>query len=173
MASSSDGMNQVTATRGIFGLYLTLRYYREMRKNVKEEDWREAIYDTAWFGIAVAPVVAPNLVFGAGFPYVAGAALGVGTTYVVAEQLGYDTEPLTELLFDTDVRDMPKKYVEVVGPAVAETINDVFEQTGSQLAAEWDYLENKAEQGYSWGERKLEEALAWGRRGLPSLTYSF
>jgi len=166
-------MTKVIATRGMFGLYLTMRYYREMQRNMSEENWRAAVYDTTWYGIAISPVVAPNLVFGATYPYAVGAAIGVGGTYIVADQLGYDTEPLTELVFDTDVRDIPMKYIEVVGPAIAETITGVFEETESQLASEWSYLKNKANQGYGWGERKLEESLAWARRGLPSIEYSF
>jgi hypothetical protein len=165
-------LKNVAATRGIFGIYLTIRYFREMQDNVSEENWREAVSDTAWYGIAVSPVVAPNFVFGTLSPYAIGAAVGVGTTYLVLDQLGWESESFTELVFDTDVRDIPGKYIEVVGPAVLGKINEVFEESENQLQEEWNYLKDKAAQGASYGKTKLDEVLDWSLRGLPSIEYS-
>ena len=143
-----------------------------MQDNVSEENWREAVSDTAWYGIAVTPVVAPNLVFGSLAPYAIGAAVGVCATYVVLDQLGMESESFTDLVFDTDVRDIPQKYIEVVGPAVLGKINEVFEETENQLLDEWNYLKDKASQGASYGKTKLDEGLDWSLRGLPSIEFS-
>ena len=172
----------MAVTRGIFGLYLTVRYWREMQDNVSEGDWREAVADTAWYGIAVSPVVAPNLVFGSLSNYAIGTAIGVGATYVVLDQLGWESESFTELVFDTDVRDIPKKYIEVVGPAVLGQINELFEESENQLVDEWNYLKEQTTQGiasgiefgkatYNYGEKKVDQGLAWAMRGLPSIKY--
>jgi hypothetical protein len=165
-------LNKVAASRGIFGIYLTIRYFREMQDNVSEGDWREAVSDTAWYGIAVSPVVAPNFVFGNLSNVAIGTAVGVGATYFVLDQLGWESESFTELVFDTDVRDIPKKYVEVVGPAVLEKINEVFKESENQLQEEWNYLKDKAAQGANYGKSKLDEVLDWSLRGLPSIEYS-
>ena len=153
-----------------------------MQDNLSEGDWREAVSDTAWYGIAVSPVVAPNLVFGSLSNVAIGAAVGVGATYVVLDQLGWESESFTELVFDTDVREIPKKYIEVVGPAVLNEIAEVFEESENQLIDEWNYLKEQTTQGiasgielaketYNYGEKKVNQLLEWGMRGLPSIKY--
>jgi hypothetical protein len=156
-------MSGAAQTRFTVGSYLTIRYLREMKQNYKAGDWREAFSDTAWYAIAIAPIASPT-VWGAAHPYVVGTALGIGATYVVADQLGYDTEPFTELVFDTDVRDIPKKYIEVVGPAVLGKITEVYEETEKQLLQEWESLKD-------YTETKKDEFIDWTMRGLPSIPY--
>jgi len=156
-------MSGAAQTRFTVGSYLTIRYLREMKQNWKDRDWREAISDTAWYGIAIAPVASPTL-WGAAHPYAVGTAIGIGATYVVADQLGYDTESFTELVFDTDVRDIPGKYIEVVGPAVLGKITEVYEETEKQLLQEWETLKD-------YTETKKDEFIDWTMRGLPSIPY--
>ena len=101
---------------------------------------------------------------------------------MVLDQLGWESESFTELVFDTDVREIPKKYIEVVGPAVLNEITEVFEETETQLIEEWNYLKEQTKQGiasgiefgkatYNYGEKKVKEGLAWAMRGLPSIKY--
>jgi len=94
-----------------------------MQENYRKGDWAEATKDTAFFAVKVAPVVAPNLVFGALAPYWIGAAVGVGVTIAIVEITGLGTtEDVLDLVLDP--WNAPKKYVEVVGPALKEKVTE-------------------------------------------------
>lgn len=164
-------MSKVVAARGLTAVGITAKYLYEMNENYDNGDWLEAGQDTAFYALAIAPVVAPNLFFGAMAPYAIGTAIGLTATYVIADQLGLDTEPLTELILGEDVVDIPVKYIEVVGPPILEEINYVFEETEDQLMNEVEWVGNKINEGvefgqflYNVGEEKTKQALEIGVR---------
>jgi len=161
-------MSKVVVARGLTATGITAKYLYEMNQNYENGDWLEAGKDTAFYGLAVAPVVAPNLFFGATYPYLAGIAVGLAGAYVVSDQLGLDTKPLTELILGEDLTDIPLKYIEVVAPVVIEEINNIFEESENQLLDEVEWIGNKISDGvefgqflYNVGEDKTTQALEW------------
>jgi len=96
-----------------------------MKDNYREGDWAEAGKDTAFFAVALLPVVAPSFFFGyVAFPVLTGVAIGVGVTIVIVEVTGIGTaEEVLDLVL-TNPADIPEKWVEVVAPAVREEITE-------------------------------------------------
>jgi len=117
------GVTKVGVARGITAAYLVLQYRKEMQENYDDGDWVEAARDTAFFSVAILPVVAPTFFFGqVAFPVLMGAAIGVGVTMAIVEVTGIGTaEEVLDLVLDPP---SPKEWIEVVGPAVREEITD-------------------------------------------------
>jgi len=117
-------VTKVGVARGITAGYLLLRYQREMEENYQKGDWAEAAKDTAWFAVAVAPVVAPNFFFGTLAPYWIGAAAGVFATGLIVEATGIgEWETVRDFVLQ-DPRDMPRDYFETVVPAIQSEITE-------------------------------------------------
>jgi len=107
-------VTKVGAARGITAAYLLLRYKSEMEENYRKGDWAEAAKDTAFFAVAVTPVVAPNFFFGTLAPVWIGAAVGVGATMAIVELTGIGTyEDVLDLVVDPPT---PKEWYNVVAP---------------------------------------------------------
>jgi len=128
-------VTKVGVARGITATYLVLQYHKEMKDNYREGDWLEAAKDTAFFSVAMLPVVAPTFFFGTvAFPVLTGAAIGVAATIIIVEVTGIGTaEEVLDLVL-TDPRDIPGKWIEVVGPAIREEITEpVIEYVTEEL----------------------------------------
>jgi len=115
-------VTKVTIARGVTGAYLLLRYHKEMQENYRKGDWAEAAKDTAFFAVAITPVVAPNFFFGTLAPVWIGAAVGVGVTIAIVEFTGIGTaEEVIDLVLDPP---SPKEWIDVVGPAIVSEVTD-------------------------------------------------
>jgi len=116
-------VTKVGVARGITAAYLVLQYRKEMQENYRKGDWVEAAKDTAFFSVAILPVVAPSFFFGSvAFPVLTGVAIGVGVTMVIVEVTGIGTaEEVLDLVLDPP---SPKEWYEVVAPAVREEITE-------------------------------------------------
>jgi len=126
-------VTKVAVARALTATYLVLKYQKEMKDNYRKGDWAEAGKDTAFFAVTMLPVVAPNFFFGTvAFPVLTGAAIGVAATIVIVEATGIGTaEEVLDLLLDPP---SPKKWVEVVGPAIREEITEpVIEYVTEEL----------------------------------------
>jgi hypothetical protein len=114
---------KVKIARGLVGVYLTAQYYKEMQENYRKGDWLEAAKDTAFFSVAMAPVVAPNFFFGSvAFPVTVGIGTGLIATAVILEVTGIgEWEDVVEFALDPPT---PAEWAEVVGPAIVSEVTD-------------------------------------------------
>jgi len=113
---------KATAARWITAGWLTYNYVKEMEDNYQEGDWLEAAKDTAWYAVTAGPLMAPELVWGLAYPYVAGYALGVVVTATIAEATGIgEFEEVIELGANPP---NPIEWAEVVGPAIQSEITE-------------------------------------------------
>lgn len=112
--------------RWLIGGYLTARYIKEMKENYDNEDWLEASKDTAFFAVAITPVLAPRFFFGTVmFPVTVGVAAGVATTAVIVEATGIGTwQEVVELALDPP---SPKEWYRVVAPEVKREVSETIE----------------------------------------------
>ena len=89
-----------------------------MQENYRKGDWAEAAKDTAFFAVAVTPVVAPNFFFGTLAPYWIGIGAGVVATGIIVEATGIgEWEEVRDFVLQ-DPRDMPRDYFETVAPVI-------------------------------------------------------
>jgi len=113
-------VTKVGVARALAATYLVLDYRKEMKDNYREGDWAEAGKDTFFFSIKILPVVAPGFVFGTMAPVWMGVGAGVIATAAIVELTGIGTyEDVIDVLLDPP---SPKKWVEVVGPAIQQEI---------------------------------------------------
>lgn len=104
--------------------YLTLRYHKEMEENYREGNWLEAAKDTAFFAVAISPVVAPGFFFGTLAPVWIGVGAGVIATAAIVEITGIgEWEDVRDFVLQ-DPRDMPADYIETVAPAIQSEITE-------------------------------------------------
>jgi len=110
--------------RGLVGFYITVEYLDQMKDNYRKGDWLEAGKDTAFYTLAMAPVVAPKLFWGTvAFPVTVGVAVGFVTTVAIVEATGIGKwEDVVEIYLNPI--ETIKNFPEVVGPAIVENITD-------------------------------------------------
>ena len=127
-------VTKVTIARGVAGAYLLLRYHKEMQENYRKGDWAEAAKDTAFFAVAIAPVVAPTFFFGTLAPYWIGIGAGVVATGIIVEATGIgEWEDVRDFVLQ-DPRDMPRDYYETVVPAIqSEVTEPIIEYVTEEL----------------------------------------
>jgi len=138
-------ITKVGLARAAIGTYLTLQYRKEMIENYEKGDWAEAAKDTAFFSVKMLPVVAPAFFFGTLAPFWIGLGAGVVVTAVIVEATGIGSyEDVLDLVL-TPPLEIPKKYWDVVAPAVKEEI-----------------IVPAAEAYVGWVDRRLQELeLVW------------
>jgi len=129
-----DVVTKVTIARGVTGAYLLLRYHKEMQENYRKGDWAEAAKDTAFFAVAITPVVAPTFFFGTLAPYWIGIGAGVVATGIIVEVTGIgEWEDVRDFVLQ-DPRDMPRDYLETVVPAIqSEITGPIIEYEGGLI----------------------------------------
>jgi len=127
-------VTKVGVARATIAGYLTLRYHKEMKENYQKGDWLEAAKDTAYFAVALSPVVAPTFFFGTLAPYWIGIGAGVVATAVVVEATGIgEWEDVRDFVLQ-DPRDMPGDYIETVAPAIqSEITQPILEYVTEEL----------------------------------------
>jgi len=112
--------------RWLIGGYLTARYIKEMKENYDNGAWLEAGKDTAFFAVAITPVLAPRFFFGTVmYPVTLGIGAGVITTAVIVEAAGIGTwQEVLELTLDPPT---PAEWYRVVAPEVKRELTETFE----------------------------------------------
>lgn len=149
-------MNREAIARGSIGFYLTAQYLREMNENYKEGNWLEAAKDTAFFAVAITPVIAPRFFFSTvAYPVVLGIAGGTAAAIVIVEVTGIgEAEDVVDFVLDPP---SPAEWYKVVAPAVKKEITEpIIEYVVEDLWQEQivDPITNWA----SETERRLKEA---------------
>jgi len=149
-------MSKAVIARGGIGFYLTARYIREMQDNYKKGDWLEAGKDSAFFAVAIAPVVAPRFFFTyVAFPVVMGVGAGTLAAMAIVEVTGIgEAEDVVDFVLDPD----PVDWYKVVAPAVREKITEpIIEYVTEEL---WQkQLVDPITEWASEAERELREGV--------------
>jgi len=149
-------LSKVVIARGITAAYLLLRYRNEMQENYAKGDWAEAAKDTAFFAVAITPVVAPSFFFGTvAYPVLVGAAIGVGATIAIVELTGIGTaEEVLDLIVDPP---MPDEWYEVVAPAVKEKYKEIAQKSDDFQVAAVGWVDRRLMEGQHYLEREYQE----------------
>ena len=148
-------VTKVTVARGITAAYLLLKYRNEMKENYAKGDWAEAAKDTAFFAVAVTPVVAPSFFFGTLAPVWIGAAVGVGATIAIVELTEIGTaEEVLELIVDPPT---PMEWYEVVAPAVEEKFKELDKKTDEFQIGAAAWVDRRLMDGQHYLEREYQE----------------
>jgi len=125
-----------------------------MQENYAKGDWAEAAKDTAFFAVAVTPVVAPNFFFGTLAPVWIGAAVGVGATIAIVELTGIGTaEEVLDLIVDPPIDD----WYEVVAPAVKEKFAEIAQKSDDFQIAAVGWVDRRLMEGQHYLEREYQE----------------
>lgn len=120
------GVKEIVARATLAG-YLTLKYHKEMEDNYRKGDWAEAAKDTAFFAVAMTPVVAPNFFFGTLAPYWIGFGVGAVATAVIVEATGIgEWEDVRDLVLEPP---SPKEWYEVIAPEVKREVKEAYHVT--------------------------------------------
>jgi len=150
-----ESLSKVVLARGITAAYLLLKYRKEMQENYAKGDWAEAAKDTAFFAVAITPVVAPNFFFGTLAPVWIGAAVGVGATIAIVELTEIGTaEEVLELIVDPPT---PVEWYEVVAPAVEEKYKEIAQKSDDFQVAAVGWVDRRLMEGQHYLEREYQE----------------
>jgi len=154
-------VTKVGVARGLTATYLILRYHKEMKDNYREGDWAEAGKDTAFFGVAILPVVAPSFFFGTLAPYWIGIGAGVVATGIIVEATGIgEWEDVRDFVLQ-DPRDMPRDYLETVAPAIKSKVTEpIIEYVTEEL-----WQKQLVQPISGWVDRRAQE-LEQGKEDL-------
>jgi len=138
--------------RGTIAAYLTLRYHKEMKENYRKGDWLEAVKDTAFFAVAMTPVVAPGFFFGTLGPVWIGLGAGVIATGFIVEVTGIgEWEEVRDFVLQ-DPRKMPRDYYETVAPKVKGEIKEAYYATLGVAGLMNRMVRAKAEKALEYGQ---------------------
>jgi len=124
------GLSTVTKSkvaRGLVGFYITVEYLDQMNDNYKKGDWLEAGKDTAFYGMAMFPVVAPKLFWGTvAFPVTIFVASTFVATVAIVEITGIgEWEDVVEIYLNPveTIKELPE-VAEIVGNHIVENYTD-------------------------------------------------
>jgi len=113
--------------RGLVGFYITVEYLDQMNDNYRKGDWLEAGKDTAFYTLAMAPIVAPKLFWGTvAYPVTIFVASTFAATVVIVELTGIGTVgDVVEMYLSPveTIKELPEA-AEVVGNYIVENITD-------------------------------------------------
>jgi len=117
-------VSKAAIARGGIGFYLTLRYLKEMQDNYRKGDWLEAGKDSAWFALAITPVVAPEFFFTrVAYPVVLGVGAGTLAAIAIVEVTGIgEAEDIVNFVLDPPT---PAEWYDVVAPAVEKKFAEI------------------------------------------------
>lgn len=163
-------VTKIGIARGITAAYLLLKYRKEMQENYRKGDWVEATKDTAFFAVAITPVVAPNFFFGTLAPVWIGAAVGVGVTIAIVEATGIGTaEEVVDLIIDPP---SPIEWYDVVAPALDQKTDEWSIAIGgwvdNRLMDVQHYLEREYQEKKSQIETGWDLLTEYGRWANPT-----
>lgn len=136
-------VTKVGIARGLVGFYITVDYLDQMKDNYRKGDWLEAGKDTAFYTLAMAPVIAPKLFWGTvAYPVTVGVAVGFVATVAIVELTGIgDWEDVVEIYLNPV--ETLKSYPEVVGPAIVENISDYERKTDEWSVAAGGWVDDR------------------------------
>lgn len=168
MKRLGEGLSKVVIARGITAAYLLLRYRNEMQENYAKGDWAEAAKDTAFFAVAITPIVAPSFFFGTvAYPVLVGAAIGVGATIAIVEITGIGTaEEVIEMVVDPPIDD----WYEVVAPAVEEKFAEIAQASDDFQIAAVAWVDRRLMEGQHYLEQQYQEKKHQLETGWEMLT---
>jgi len=110
--------------RGLVGFYITVEYLDQMEDNYRKGDWIEAGKDTAFYAVAMLPVVAPKFFWGTVmYPVTVFVASTFVATVAIVELTGIGTWQDVVEIYLHPVETL-KEFPEVVGSAIVENITD-------------------------------------------------
>jgi len=123
--------------RGLVGFYITVEYLDQMNDNYRKGDWLEAGKDTAFYTLAMAPIVAPKLFWGTvAYPVTIFVASTFAATVVIVELTGIGTVgDVVEMYLSPveTIKELPEA-AEVVGNYIVENIDPAI----SALEEVWE-----------------------------------
>jgi len=156
-------VTKVAVARGLTAAYLTGSYIRQMDDNYRKGNWVEAGKDTAFFSLAIAPVVAPNLFFGSiVYPVAVGVGVGLAATAVVLEATGLgDTQDVADLLYDPP---SPVEWYQTVVPEVKRELKETAAQAQNMLEGVARVVEGEVIRRYNVLEKNVKESWEFVNR---------
>jgi hypothetical protein len=149
-------VSKATIARGGIGFYLTLRYLKEMQDNYRNGDWLEAGKDSAWFALAITPVVAPEFFFArVAYPVVMGVGAGTLAAIAIVEVTGIgEAEDVVDFVLDPPT---PAEWYEVVAPAVEKKYKEMAKKSDEFQIAAVAWVDRRLMEGQHYLEREYQE----------------
>jgi len=155
-------VTKVGIARGLVGFYITVEYLDQMKDNYRKGDWLEAGKDTAFYTLAMAPVIAPKLFWGTvAYPVTVGVAVGFVATVAIVELTGIgEFEDVVDMYLNPveTIKELPEA-AEVVGNFIVENVTDP-----AITALEETWQTQLVEPVGEWVDRRKKEVGGWTSR---------
>jgi hypothetical protein len=138
------------------GSYLALQYQQEMKENYRKGNWLEAAKDTAFFAVAMTPIVAPAFFFGTLAPVWIGLGVGVIATAVIVEATDIGTtQDVIDMVLDPPITD----WYEVVAPEIEKKSDELQIRAVGWVDRRLMDVQHYLEQEYQ--EKKHQVETGW------------